>query len=232
MSPAAGEVVILEIPLDGDVPGDANLADNERRRLSRMRSEAKRREFIVSRDAMRRALGQLLGRSASEVAIELGEHGKPEVCGADFHFNLSHSGDRAVLALSREGPIGIDIEAMAPRRPFARLARRFFAASEIEWFEEYGEDDRREAFYRLWTLKEAYLKAVGTGLSMSSRAFDIRVDGALGELREVPGDLSDRGPWHLETVQLDGAYVVSICTPVGLVSYRRVTLNELGGGSP
>jgi 4'-phosphopantetheinyl transferase len=229
---APGDVLIVPIPLD-TTPGDpAALSDEERVRLSRMRSAAKRREFLVGRSSMRRVLGALTATPAHEVVLRTGDHGKPAIEGAPLHFNLSHSADRAVLAVSTAGALGIDIEAVAPRRPFARLARRFFAGSEIEWFEAHAPADRRAAFYRMWTLKEAYLKALGTGLSVSSRAFEVAVEGDSVELASPPPGVTAPGSLRLETLPADEGYVVSICTPADAVNYRHENLTDIAGGSP
>src|SRR5207244_2000937 len=106
-----------------------------------------------------------------------GTHGKPALEfpeeGAALHFNLSHSGDLAILAVAA-AEIGVDVERIAPRPSLERLAERFFSKREVQAFGGVPAAFRSAAFYGAWVRKEAFLKATGLGLS-GLRHFDVTI---------------------------------------------------------
>ncbi len=137
--------------------------------------------FVKRDDAVRALLAELLiraiicsklGISNSDIEFAFNEHGKPLLSGCDdFHFNLAHSGDWVVCAVDSK-PVGIDIEEIKPVD--MGIAEMFFAALEYQDLQKAGLD-RDAYFYALWTLKESYLKAIGTGLSAELKAVPFRV---------------------------------------------------------
>lgn len=227
------EALVAHVALDRE-PGDpAVLSADERARWERMRSHTKRREFLVGRTALRTTLGALLGVPPRDLRFEYGPHGKPLLAQHPaLHFNLSHSGDRAVVVVCRRGPVGVDIEALRPSRPFRRLADRFFAPPEADWLASLPAAAQRNAFYRMWTLKEGYLKAIGTGLTLSSRAFVIDAGVEPAQLVETPADQQDASAWTLHEVSATAGYVAALCTPTSVVHYREVSVPDITGGSP
>lgn len=106
----------------------------------------------------------------SDHVIKIGEHGKPELEG--FYFNLSHSGDMVLCAVS-EKPVGCDIEKIEV--PALKIAKRFFTENENQYLENVGEDRKAEEFFRLWTMKEAYVKMTGEGLTCSLKDFEVEI---------------------------------------------------------
>src|SRR5260221_4241109 len=126
----------------------------------------------AGRGILLEVLAAALGTNADRVAFRYGAHGKPEVDGLPF--TLSHSGGRALIALAHF-EVGGDIELPRARRT-DDIARRFFAPGEIErLFEIPGAAAREAEFFRLWTCKEAFLKATGEGLSRSTRSYEIEL---------------------------------------------------------
>lgn len=176
------------------------LDDDERRRLSRLRFESDRHVFLVSHALLRGALGRAVGADARELRFVRGEHGKPAL-DPDWlgsreapAFNLSHSGTFGAVAICHgTGEVGVDIEQHRPGRRFGALARRNFAAAEVRDLEALPEAERPSHFYDVWTLKEAYLKARGTGLQLPLAGFRFRFDdgalgfGARGSVDPLPG---------------------------------------------
>ncbi|MDO4285842.1 MAG: 4'-phosphopantetheinyl transferase superfamily protein [Eubacteriales bacterium] len=136
--------------------GEELLLPGRRARLARYRSRQDQTRCLVSGLLLRFALGGDYGD-----LLAFGAHGKPYLTDASRFFNLSHSGDYVVLAVS-EANCGVDLEQTASRYPEA-AARRCLTDGERLWLEQQGNP---EAFYKLWTGKEAFLKAVGTGLSL------------------------------------------------------------------
>src|SRR5262249_55611337 len=123
---------------------------------------------------LRKALGQYLQIEAGEVRFRITAEGKPELLGNyDVRFNLSHSEGVAVLAVTRNRLVGIDVERIRQDVEEFELADRFFAASESEWFRSHPASEHIPAFFTCWTAKEAYLKARGEGLTLPLDSFSI-----------------------------------------------------------
>ena len=171
-----GEVHVWHGTLDAE-PGPVSPAEEARAR--RMRSPRRRREFLVCRGALRRVLGETLGIDPLAVPIREGAHGKPRLAyrGSTFRgpprigFNVSHSDARFIVALALGMDPGVDVERIRPRRDLAGLARRFFSPAEQRAVADAP--DPLLAFHRVWTRKEAVIKADGRGVSIDLRRFDV-----------------------------------------------------------
>ncbi len=130
----------------------------DRERLTDTMAERRRSEYLAGRALLRYALVQQTGRDASAVRIEVGAGGKP-ICVGGPPISVSHSGDLVVCAIA-DAAVGVDVEVGSPR-DLAAVAERYLTAAENAWLA--GGDPQR--FRMLWVLKEAYLKALGVGLS-------------------------------------------------------------------
>ncbi len=158
------------------------LDQQETTRLQGLRSDAARGRYLVTRALVRHGLAQHLDCRPEALEFTAGPQGKPEVVGGGCYFNVSHSHDRVVLALSGSAPVGVDVEFHGRRNRLDDLARHYFAAGEQAHLEALPVLERRRQFFVLWTLKEAYAKACGCSL------WDILADTAL----ELPGDAPPR----------------------------------------
>lgn len=144
------------------------LSSDERDRAEKFHSTGHRERWQMTRGILRHLLGRYLEMVPREIAFDYGAHGKPRLkqpVNSGLHFNASHSGDYAVLAFTRAGEVGVDIERV--REDLARrddIARRFFSTSEQQQLSALPESERAPAFFTLWTRKEAVVKAYGTGL--------------------------------------------------------------------
>lgn len=153
----------------------AAISPAELRYAQRMTSDTARRQFTAAQAALRKALARYLDVNAAEIRFRRGEHGKPFLEAdhkSDLQFNLSHSHDLAVVAVSRIDELGIDLEKVRERPRAERLAARFFAEQEREALAAAEGGAMERTFFRLWTRKESHLKATGTGLSVNLRAID------------------------------------------------------------
>jgi 4'-phosphopantetheinyl transferase len=152
------------------------LSPEERERADRYAYADDRGPFIVARGRLREILGQYVSAEPMSLAFTFGRHGKPALIGEGApHFNFSDSGSLGCLAVTHAGPVGVDIEQMRPR-DYLGLADRYFSAAEYDVLEAMQEPQHRDAFFRGWTRKEAFLKAVGSGLSTRLDAFDVTMD--------------------------------------------------------
>jgi 4'-phosphopantetheinyl transferase len=199
----------------------ALLNDEETAKADRIIVEPKRRQSYRARAELRRILGLYLDADPRELSFVYGEQGKPALPVAPsgeptpFCFNLSHSGDVALVGVILGRPelqIGVDVEEARPGREFASIAESFFAPDEVAVFRRLPAREQLAAFYRAWTRKEAYLKAIGTGLSFSSTAFSISygLDEPPQLLRtERAGDEARR--WRMIDVPCPSGYAAAAC---------------------
>ncbi|HEX7010275.1 MAG TPA: 4'-phosphopantetheinyl transferase superfamily protein [Phycisphaeraceae bacterium] len=175
------EVHLWRIVLDQD---DATrdglcrlLSVNEMVRMQRYRLQRHRERFAVKRGVLRTILGAYLGRPPQSVRFDYGPQGKPRLAGQqggdDLRFNLSDSQGLAVVAVAWGREVGVDIEAIDPHRPTQRLAERFFTPREVAHLAALPLRERPQAFFRVWTQKEACIKARGGGLSIPLSSFEV-----------------------------------------------------------
>ncbi len=171
------------------------LSDDERARAARFRFDHHRRRFVVGRARVRQLLGRYTGLSPEALVFEYGPRGKPRLRGTSqegaVRFNFSNSFERGLLAVASTAEVGVDLEYIKPLPRFLALADRFFTAREAAALRRVPETSRLHAFFRIWTLKEAFLKATGEGLH--------------GELKRVEVSTEPRGPVCLHAVDGDPA---------------------------
>ncbi len=131
--------------------------------------------YVLSRGSLRLLLASYLGAGAGDIQFAYGEYGKPRIStpeGADVHFNLSHSGNVAMIAVGR-APIGVDVEKEREVRCLEDVARRFFTPAEAAVVVDLPVGRRRAAFFRCWTRKEAVIKALGKSIAHLSATLDV-----------------------------------------------------------
>ncbi len=183
----------------------------ERRRAARFRVDAGRLRFIAAHAMLRTLLAHRLGVLPDALRFVEGPRGKPTLSEPPAHpeprFNLSHSGDLAVVALA-DTEIGVDVEAHRPVPKLDALARRFFSEAERDRLASVAEEKRETLFLGIWTAKEAYLKAVGSGVAMSLRQLEIDPDGPA--IERIAGDPHVAGQWTLLGVTLPGPAVCTV----------------------
>jgi 4'-phosphopantetheinyl transferase len=194
------------------------LAEDERQRAGRFRFEQHRQRFVVGRGALRTILGCYLDIEPEQVCFGYAARGKPHLqpepeAGA-LYFNLAHSHELALCALSRDGPIGIDLEYALPLPDADQVAARFFSAAEQSAYRDLPPEQRQEAFYLCWTRKEAYIKATGEGLARSLSDFDVSLTpGEPARLLRVAGDPLEAARWSLATLWPAPSYVAALAVP-------------------
>jgi 4'-phosphopantetheinyl transferase len=164
---------------------------------------------------VRGLLAAYLGCAQDTLNVALGEHGKPFLDGhflagtRAFEFNVSHSGSALLVAIARGQELGVDIETQRRRRPVLELARRFFAADEASALARLEEPQRQMAFLRLWSCKEAVVKALGIGIGFGLARVQFGIDPAgepvqLSVIHASAGNVED---WHVVRLAPTAAHI-------------------------
>lgn len=215
---AADEVHVWSAPLDDARAPWSNwmsvLAGDERARAERFRLDDARRRFVAARAALRKLLGQYLRMPPDEVAFGYDANGKPRLrhsaSPSDLQFNLAHSGELALVAVTRGCEVGVDVERLRDVNHWQEIAERFFHHQELDEIIASPPAEQLAAFMRCWTGKEAVLKALGAGVT---RPLDFFVGSSVpqdGIWVEVPDKLSNTTRCWLEQLSPGSDYVGAI----------------------
>lgn len=179
------------------------LSGPERRRADRFVFARDRAAFIASHAALRQVLARYAGCGAADIEFGEGPQGKPFLRSPDagLEFNLSHSGGYACIGVTRGAAIGVDIEAIRDVDDMPLLARQCFAPAEVDALEQLPPDVRLYGFFNAWTRKEAYIKAIGAGLSCPLESFEVTLTpGDAPRLRVIDGSAEKAARWSLRAM--------------------------------
>lgn len=191
---------------------ERTLAPDERARAERFFFERDRRRFISARGQLRAILGRYLGTDPSELLFSYGARGKPflkqPASRESVRFNLSHSGERALLGVTLDRAIGIDLEEVQSLDDAEQIAARFFSPGENARLLALPREERLEAFFYCWTLKEAYVKATGDGLARATNSFEVAFgSGRQACLLNIDGNCAEASRWSLRELIPESRYV-------------------------
>jgi 4'-phosphopantetheinyl transferase len=202
MKCASGEVHVWRIALDCAASTvaalRATLSPEEQQRAARFRSIELRERWTVARGALRSILAAYASCEPGALVFREGPHGKPALARPveDIPFNLSHTDGLTLVAVTESGRVGIDAERIQPEVEVEDLSRRFFAPAEAAEILALSPDARLTAFFTCWTRKEAFVKALGGGLSVPLNRFQVSIrSGQPARLLWAEGEASDR--WNL-----------------------------------
>jgi 4'-phosphopantetheinyl transferase len=176
---AGRDVEVWYLNLDGSHQATERfrgmLSDDERSRAEAFRFPDLRRKFTLARGVLRVLAGRYTGVPPEAVTFQYNAAGKPELWPRDsgLSFNLSHSGGLAAYAFAMASEVGIDVEQVRPIPDLESIAARHFSAPECSELFAADPASRCEIFYRIWTRKEAYVKAIGSGLSIALKSLDL-----------------------------------------------------------
>jgi len=178
------------------------LSTDERTKADRFRFPKDRSQFIVSRGALRAILSRYLNISSHILRFDYNPYGKPSLIvaqgGNTLRFNLSHSRGIALIAITKNRDIGVDIEGINPNFSCLEIAEKFFSPLENSVLRSLPEHLQATAFFTCWTRKEAYIKAVGKGLSIPLNQFDVSLaPGEPAALLNVEGNPEEASKWSL-----------------------------------
>ncbi len=181
------------------------LSEDERVRAEQLHFERDKSRFIARRGLLRTILGSYLGTEPGQLQFSYGRYGKPTLAkpfvSNSLHFNMSHSNGLALYAIIVGRPLGIDLEYVRPIGEAEQIAERFFSAQENAVLRTLPVGDKNQAFFYCWTRKEAYLKAIGDGLTRPSNQFSVLLDSwEPASPLSVTGDPKEVSGWTLQTL--------------------------------
>ncbi len=171
ISISEAEVHVWRVNLARPRPAGHLLSVDERARAGRFHFERHRHRYTAGRSMLRRILGRYVDTSPNTLRFEYGANGKPGFGTGPIRFNVSHSGDLALIAIASGREIGVDVERIRRDDDLLDVAERYFAPQERVALRSLPEQERCSGFFRCWTRKEAYLKARGEGLSIDLHGF-------------------------------------------------------------
>jgi 4'-phosphopantetheinyl transferase len=214
---AEGELAVWWLATEAAKPSDierwlGSLDRSERERAGRFRIAADRREYVAAHALLRTMLTHHLGVPPTAWRFLADAHGKPSIdpnVGTQpLEFNLSHTRGLVTVALASRGAIGVDVEEIDEAKADLAVADAYFARSEVEMLQKAPPSERARCFFRLWTLKEAYIKAIGKGLSVPLNSFAFTFEPI--RVAFLPGAADDASNWRFSTLPASDRHVLSI----------------------
>jgi 4'-phosphopantetheinyl transferase len=229
LSLATGEVHVWRLALDQSesvlTEFRRTLDADEIERAGRFHFEKHQRHFVAGRGGLRYVLSRYLDVKPEELRFSYGAFGKPALIGEELRFNMSHSHGLALFAVSADRELGVDVEHVRADFASEDIARRFFSTVEVAAFNALPKAEQVAAFFRCWTRKEAYIKAIGRGLSEPLDAFDVTL--APGDmaalLRAAGADVSRWAMFDLDPGE-DYAGALLVETPVSRIRLWEMSL--------
>ena len=187
----------------------STLSLDERHRAERFRFAKLRRSYTLSRGGLRILLAHYLRCPPNEIELVCGLNGKPKLRDSSrIRFNASHSGQMALYAFTLGCELGVDVEELQELDDPESIAARFFSTAEVSELLSLIPDDRGLAFFRCWTRKEAYVKAIGDGLAIPLNRFQVTLlPGAPARFVQIASDMGNASDWTLHHLELVPGYV-------------------------
>lgn len=208
----------LDLPTEQWLPLHDVLSEEERQRAARFRFDEPRRQFVTCRGTLRHLLASCCRVAPNDIEFKYGPHGKPTLANhpSDPHvpgleFSVSHSGSFGLIAVGVGKAVGIDIEEFSPGVKHHQLAERYFAPGEALELKRLPAELQLPGFYRAWTCKEAYIKALGTGLSHSLSSFQVSTDPSRpASLCQIEGQPCGPDRWTARALDVDARYAAAV----------------------
>lgn len=216
--PLAGEVHICALPLEIQPAtreaAKSVLAGDELTRAARFHFERDHNHYVAARAGLRCLLAQCLRREPAGIFFRYRPQGKPELAEGGLHFNLAHSHGLALYALTSEKAVGVDVEWVRPLPDLEDIARRCFAVGEQASLHRLPEASRPLGFFHCWTRKEAFIKALGEGLSHPLDSFCVSLEPAQ-PARLLSSALPANAPatWSLVHLEPAAGFVGALAAP-------------------
>jgi 4'-phosphopantetheinyl transferase len=202
------------------------LSQQELKRVPFFKFDAVRQNYIISQGILRILLGGYLNIEPRELKIGRHSKGKPfSLDDPKLCFNISNSGGLAVYGFSRDGEIGIDIEHQRPLPDLDEMIAKNFTTSEIKFI--YAKPaEKSERFFRFWTVKESYLKAIGEGMRLPPDCLEFSIEGSKIRLLSIKG-VFEQEDWHFEEFSPAKNYVGTLTTTRSNLTVEQMDVSKL-----
>jgi 4'-phosphopantetheinyl transferase len=206
------------------------LSADEIARAERFHFPEHKRRYIAARAILRNILSQYISINPKKIQFSYSPQGKPFISDQRLQFNVSHSHDMAIYGFINHSAIGVDIERISDTYHDG-VAKRYFSAQEYQGLNQLPPEQRVVAFYRIWSRKEAVIKALGQGLSFPLASFSVPVEETFSMV-EIEIDFQGKSYWHLENVQVHPGYQAACVTAARVNNwiYREWTQKEIQKG--
>ncbi len=200
----------------GEQKWEQILSADERARAARFRFSRDRQYFTATRALLRTILGGYLDSDPKALRFQYSENEKPSLSPIQspnpLEFNVSHSGDMALVAFAWGRAVGVDVEQLRENFDHAAIARRFFSEQEQHQLAALTPSEQYHGFFRCWTRKEAYIKSQGAGLSLPLHQFDVSLKpGDRNALLATRPDSVEASRWSLQEAMASEGYVGAVC---------------------
>ncbi len=214
-----GEIHVFQLNLGEDAEEIhpqtlALLSPDERERAERYRHPRAKHAFVRGRSALRTVLGHYLDRPAADIRFEVGSKGKPRLADCPPNqglvFNVSHSGDWALIALAENTTLGVDIERIRSLTHREGMAQRCFSPEELTCWKSLPVDSQDTAFFALWSCKESFVKATGEGIGLGLDACVVDLMDT-PRLTAIPPGYGKAEEWHLTPIPAGRDYSATAC---------------------
>jgi len=193
------------------------LSQEELQRADRFHFETHRNRFMAGRGILRTLLATYLECAPDKLNFSYGPNGKPaladELSQSGLFFNLAHSDDLALIAVTRLGPIGVDVERIRPMPDSDELVERFFSVRESALFQKLPDEQKNLAFFNLWTRKEAWLKATGEGIGDLLNQVEVTfLPGEPAQFLSLPQNSGLTNDWTLRRLEPASSFVGAVAS--------------------
>jgi 4'-phosphopantetheinyl transferase len=192
------------------------LSPDELGRSQKFHFEKDRKRFIIFRAMLRRILSSYLGKNPQQIEFNYTSFGKPFLSidseNDTISFNLSHSGGVALYAITRNQKIGIDVEQVRDHTDVMAIAKRFFSPGEIGDMEKANGKNHTELFFRYWTRKEAFVKALGKGVSFPMERLDVSLLNKFSSIIKVTAENNENVCLYVQDLFAVDGYAAAIAT--------------------
>lgn len=186
---------------------ESTLSAEETQRAAHFRFAKDRDHYTVAHGSLRNILARYINRNPSQLYFSANKYGKPVFEDRNLEFNLSHSGDFALIAVSQGCKVGVDIERIRSGMEHEKIARRFFSPNEVAELMAMPPDQKIDGFFNCWTRKEAYIKAQGLGLSLPLDSFDVSLSpNKLATLYATRPNPDETTQWTLVSLKVESGY--------------------------
>ena len=218
----------LKLPFMEAAQFQGLLSREEQDRAARYKSDKRHKQFIVSRGLLRMLIGRYLDINPAGFDFSYTSHQKPflpvAALGVPITFNITHSHNMILVALSLNRNIGIDAEYIRHNVEFRKLGKRFFSRQESVALEAYGNSDLPAAFFACWTRKEAFVKAIGDGIAFGLGDFSVSVDPYDNMVGlQIEPEMSGSDVWSIMNLEAGGDYAAAVAASGGKFKLRLWT---------